>query len=44
MTNRVRAIFDNVYDINAFVHLGSVHHHHHRDVLADDDLTLTEKR
>jgi hypothetical protein len=43
MTNRGRAIDDNVYDLNAILHPGSVYDQP-RDVLADDDLTLAEKR
>ena len=43
MTNRGRAIDDNVYDLNAILHPGSVYDHP-RDVLADEDLTLAEKR
>jgi hypothetical protein len=43
MTDHVRAIDDNVYDLNAILHPGSVYDHP-RDVLADEDLTLTEKR
>ena len=43
MTNRGRAIDDNLYDLNAILHPGSVYDQP-RDVLADDDLTLAEKR
>jgi hypothetical protein len=43
MTNRGRAIYDNVYDLNAILHPGSVYDHP-RDVLADEELTLAEKR
>lgn len=43
MTHRGRAFDDNVYDLNAILHPGSVYEHP-RDVLADDDLTLSEKR
>jgi hypothetical protein len=43
MTNQGRAIFDNVYDLNAILHPGSVYDHP-RDVLADDELTIAEKR
>ena len=43
MTNRGRAIDHNFYDLNAILHPGSVYDHPH-DVLADDDLTLAEKR
>ena len=43
MTNRGRVLYDNVYDLNAILHPGSVYDHP-RDVLADEDLTLAEKR
>ena len=43
MTNPGRAIDDNVYDLNASLHPGSVSDHP-RDVLADEELTLAEKR
>ena len=43
MTHQGRAIDDNVYDLNAILHPGSVYNHP-RDVLEDDDLTLAEKR
>ena len=44
MTNRGgRAIDDNVYDLNALIHPGSVYDHP-RDVLADEELTVAEKR
>ena len=43
MTHRGRAFGDNVYDLNAILHPGSVYDQP-RDVLADDDLTLAEKR
>jgi hypothetical protein len=43
MTNRGRAIDDNVYDLNAIIHPGSVYDHP-RDVLADEELTVAEKR
>ena len=43
MTNRSRAIDDNVYDLDAILHPGSVYDHP-RDVLADEELTLAEKR
>lgn len=43
MTYRGHAIDDNVYDINAILHPGSVYDHP-RDVLADEELTLAEKR
>jgi hypothetical protein len=43
MTNRGHAIDDNVYDLNAILHPGSVYDHP-RYVLADKELTLAEKR
>jgi hypothetical protein len=48
MTNSGRAIDDNVYelnacDLNAILHPGAVYDHP-RDVLADEELTLAEKR
>jgi hypothetical protein len=43
MTNRGRTIYDNVYDLNAILHPGSVYGHP-RDVLADDEVTIAEKR
>jgi hypothetical protein len=43
MTNRGRVLYDNVYDLNAILHPGSVYDYP-RDVLADEDLTLAEKR
>ena len=43
MSYRGHASDDNVYDLNAILHPGSVYDHP-RDVLADEDLTLTEKR
>ncbi|EAQ34822.1 hypothetical protein NB311A_19667 [Nitrobacter sp. Nb-311A] len=43
MTNCGRVIDDNVYDLNAILHPGSVYDHP-RDVLADEELTLAEKR
>lgn len=43
MTNRGRAIDDNVYDLNAVLHPGWVYDHP-RDVLVDEKLTLAEKR
>jgi hypothetical protein len=43
MTNRGRAIEDNVYDLNAILHPGSVYEDP-RDVLADEELTVAEKR
>lgn len=43
MTHRGRAIDDNVYDLNPVLHPGSVYDHP-RDVLADEKLTLAEKR
>lgn len=43
MIHRGRAIDDNVYDLNAVLHPGSVYDHP-RDVLADEKLTLAEKR
>jgi hypothetical protein len=43
MTNRGHAIDDNVYDLNAILHPGSVYDHP-RDVLADEELTVAEKR
>jgi hypothetical protein len=43
MTNPGRAIDDNVYDLNAILHPGSVYDLP-RDVLADEELTLAEKR
>lgn len=43
MTNCGRVIDDNVYDLNAILHPGSVYDHP-RDVLEDEELTLAEKR
>jgi hypothetical protein len=43
MTNSGRAIDDNVYDLSAILHPGSLYDHP-RDVLADEELTLAEKR
>jgi hypothetical protein len=48
MTNSGRAFDDNVYDLNvydlnAILHSGAVYDHP-RDVLADEELTLAEKR
>jgi hypothetical protein len=43
MTNPGRAIDDNVYDLNAILHPESVYDHP-RDVLADEELTVAEKR
>jgi hypothetical protein len=43
MTHRGRAIDDNVYGLNAVLHPGSVYDHP-REVLADEELTLAEKR
>jgi hypothetical protein len=43
MTDLGHAYDDNVYDLNAILHPGSVYDHP-RDVLADQTLTLAEKR
>ncbi len=43
MTNLGRVFDDNVYDLNSILHPGSVYDHP-RDVLADQTLTLAEKR
>jgi hypothetical protein len=43
MTNRGHAVDGNVYDLNAILHPGSVYDHP-RDVLADEELTVAEKR
>jgi hypothetical protein len=43
MTNLGRVLDDNVYDLNSILHPGSVYDHP-RDVLADQTLTLAEKR
>jgi acetyl esterase/lipase len=43
MSYQGHAIDDNVYNLNAILHPGSVYDHP-RDVLADKELTLAEKR
>ncbi len=43
MSYRGHASDDNVYDLNAILHPGAVYDHP-RDVLADQELTLAEKR
>ena len=43
MINHDRAIDDNIYDLNAIIHPGSVYDRP-RDVLADEELTVAEKR
>jgi hypothetical protein len=43
MSYRGHASDDNVYDLNAILHPGSVYDHP-RDVLADKELTFAEKR
>jgi hypothetical protein len=43
MSYRGHAIDDNVYDLNAILHPGSVYDHP-RHVMADNELTLAEKR
>jgi hypothetical protein len=43
MTDLNRSFDDNVYDLNAILHPGSVYDHP-RDVLSDETLSLAEKR
>jgi hypothetical protein len=43
MTSLGRVLGDNVYDLNSILHPGSVYDHP-RDVVADQTLTLAEKR
>jgi hypothetical protein len=43
MTDLSRSFDDNVYDLNAILHPGSVYDHP-RDVLSDETLSLAEKR